>query len=96
MESVGLAPALARLPRGLNTLCGEDGARFSGGEHHRIALARVLLSKAPIIMLDEPMSGLDPDTEAGLLDTFMNAAQNRTLVMVTHHLAGIERFDRLR
>ena len=95
MESVGLAPALARLPRGLNTLCGEDGARFSGGERHRIALARVLLSKAPIIMLDEPMSGLDPDTETGLLDTFMNAAQNRTLVMVTHHLAGIERFDRV-
>ncbi len=43
-------------------------------------------------MLDEPMSGLDPDTETGLLDTFMDAAQNRTLVMVTHHLAGIDVF----
>lgn len=75
-------------------MAGEAGLRFSGGERNRIALVRVLLRDVPIVMLDEPCVGLDPVTENGMLETLFDLFSDRTLVMVTHHLAGIERMDR--
>ena len=57
----------------------EAGLRFSGGERHRVALARVLLQDSPVVILDEPTVGLDPETERAVLDTLLDAlaAKNR-------------------
>ena len=92
---MGLGDLLDRLPQGLDTLVDEAGMRFSGGERHRIALARVLLQGAPIVLLDEPFAALDPITERGLLDTLLDVFADRTLILVTHHLQGVSRMDRV-
>ena len=93
--SVGLKEKLDSLPNGLDTIVGETGSGFSGGEAHRIALARVLVADTPIVLVDEPFSALDPDTERSLLITLFEACANKTLVVITHHLAEVERFDRI-
>ncbi|MBQ6455459.1 MAG: thiol reductant ABC exporter subunit CydC [Eggerthellaceae bacterium] len=93
--AVGLEGLLNRLPKGLDTMVDEAGWRFSGGERHRIAIARVLLRQTPIIILDEPMVGLDPQTEHDLLSTILEVFANRTVIMITHHLLDIDRFDRV-
>ncbi len=95
LERVQLADMMQSLPNGLSTMMAEAGKRFSGGERHRIALARVLLADAPIILLDEPTVGLDPDTERALIQTILDTSPGKTLVMITHHLQGIESFDRV-
>lgn len=92
---VGLGELLDRLPQGLNTMVDEAGKRFSGGERHRIALARVLLQGAPIVILDEPFAALDPITERELLDTLLDVFADRTLILITHHLQGVSKFDRV-
>lgn len=92
---VGLGELLERLPQGLHTMVDEAGKRFSGGERHRIALARVLLQGAPIVILDEPFAALDPITERELLDTLLDVFADRTLILITHHLQGVSKFDRV-
>ncbi len=95
LDAVGLRPLAERLPHGLDTMVDEAGLRFSGGERHRVALARVLLRDAPVVVLDEPTVGLDPLTERALLDTLLEALAGRTVVMITHHLAGVSAMDRV-
>ncbi|MDR1358337.1 MAG: thiol reductant ABC exporter subunit CydC [Coriobacteriales bacterium] len=95
LERVGLGTLARRLPAGLDTLVDEAGLRFSGGEHHRIALARVLLSKVPLILLDEPTVGLDPASEQRLLDTIAQTLRDKTVILITHHLQGVASLDRV-
>ena len=95
LQAVGLGPLLASLPKGLDTMVSEAGHNFSGGERHRIALARVLLKDTPVVLLDEPTVALDPLTEHALLEDLFTVLEGRSVVMVTHHLAGIERMDRV-
>ena len=95
LDRVGLADKVATLTAGLDTVIGETGTGFSGGEAHRIALARVLIADRPIIVVDEPFTALDPETESDLLDALLGAGESKTLVVITHHLAQIERFDRV-
>lgn len=92
---VGLDELLERLPQGLHTMVDEAGKRFSGGERHRIALARVLLQGAPVVILDEPFAALDPITERELLDTLLDVFADRTLILITHHLQGVSKLDRV-
>lgn len=95
LERVGLKKMVASLPKGLETMVDEAGLRFSGGERHRLALARILLQDTPIVLLDEPTVGLDPVTEQALITTFMEQLQGKTLIWITHHLKGIERVDKV-
>ncbi|MCL6222351.1 thiol reductant ABC exporter subunit CydC [Streptococcus dysgalactiae subsp. equisimilis] len=95
LDRVGLRKMVEELPDGLNTMVDEAGLRFSGGERHRLALARILLQESPIVILDEPTVGLDPITEKNLLATFMEALEGKTLIWITHHLKGIEHADRV-
>ncbi len=95
LGTVGLGQKFATLEKGLDTLVGETGIGFSGGEAHRIALARVLVTDAPVVLVDEPFSALDRETERDLLTALLDACANRTLIVITHHLAEIERFDRV-
>ncbi|BAK45165.1 thiol reductant ABC exporter subunit CydC [Eggerthella sp. YY7918] len=95
LERVGLRSMVEQLPEGLNTLVDEAGMRFSGGERHRIALARVLLQDTPLILLDEPTVGLDPATERALLKTILETTKGKTLILITHHLQGVADMDRV-
>ena len=95
VEQAQLTKLLASIPSGLKTPMEEMGHRFSGGERQRIALARVLLQQTPIVIFDEPTIGLDPKTEHTLLQTMFTAAKDKTVIWVTHHLAGIENMDEI-
>src|SRR5690625_71884 len=95
LEQAQIMDLIATLPGGIHTQMDEMGQRFSGGERQRIAFARVLLQQTPIILMDEPTTGLDPKTERELLDTMLTAAKDKTIIWVTHHLAGAEMMDKI-
>lgn len=80
---------------GLNAWLGEGGRQLSGGEQRRIGLARALLHDAPLWLLDEPTEGLDAETEQHILTLLHKHCQNKTLLLVTHRLHGLETFDRI-
>jgi len=83
------------LPEGLDTWLGEGGARVSGGQGRRLALARALLSDAPILILDEPCAGLDAETERAFLTTLNGIGDARTIMLIAHRLTGVERLNRI-
>jgi len=93
INMAGLSHFISQLPEGLNTWIGEHGCKVSGGEARRIALARVYLKDAPIILLDEPTEGLDHDTENEVLNALEKIAKHKTLIMVTHRKAGLRLVD---
>ena len=95
LDAVGLKSHVASLPDKLETMADEAGLNFSGGQRGRLALARVLLQDPPIVVLDEPTVGLDPVTEQKVLDTIMRVFAEKTVIMITHHLQGVEAFDRV-
>ena len=95
LAQVGLAELVRALPQGLDTPCGEGGARFSGGQARRIALARALLPAAPLLVLDEPTTGLDAKTEREFLETLEVATRGRSVLLITHRLVGVEKPDRV-
>jgi ATP-binding cassette, subfamily B, bacterial MsbA len=76
---------VAALPQGYQTVLGERGRVLSGGQRQRLCLARALLSPAPVLVLDEPTSQLDPRGEAEVLAALQSAVVGRTVVLVTHH-----------
>lgn len=95
LEQVGLKEMIKQLPEQLYTPVDEAGLRFSGGERHRLALARILLKETPVVILDEPTVGLDPITEMSLINTIMSSLNHQTVIWITHHLKGIEQVDRV-
>lgn len=96
IAAVGLKDLIESLPAQYNTEVQEAGQRFSGGERQRLSLARILLQDAPIIILDEPTVSLDPITEKKLLDKVFELLHDKTIIWVTHHLAGIAHVDQVR
>ncbi|EPY09704.1 thiol reductant ABC exporter subunit CydC [Paenibacillus alvei] len=94
-EQVKLNTLIASLPKGYDTAMMETGQRFSGGERQRIALARVLLQRTPVVILDEPTVGLDPKTERELLGTMFETMKGKSLIWITHHLVGVEQMDEI-
>ncbi len=95
IRQVGLEDYVRHLPDGLQTQTEEAGRRFSGGEQQRIALARILLDDAPVVIADEPAVGLDPETERDLIRTMMDSLAGKTVIWITHHLMGMELMDRI-
>ena len=86
---------ITSLPRGYDTLIGEQGLRLSGGERQRLAIARALLKDASIIIFDEPTANLDPQTERQVLDTLFVTMQGRTSLLITHRLIGLGNVDEI-
>lgn len=78
---------------GLNGWLGEGGRQLSGGELRRLAIARAILHNAPLMLLDEPTEGLDAETERQLLDLLEEVTRDKTVLMVTHRLRGLNTFD---
>ncbi|HET9939008.1 MAG TPA: thiol reductant ABC exporter subunit CydC, partial [Gaiella sp.] len=84
---------VAALPDGLDTFVGEEGSRLSGGQRQRLVLARALLADAPVLVLDEPTAHLDPQTAMSLMDDVLDAASDRTVLLITHRAEGLDRMD---
>ena len=93
LRRVRLADDVAVLPEGLGTEVGPQGARLSGGMRGRLALARALLADPEVLVLDEPTTHLDPDTRDAVLDDILAATAGRTVLLVTHDLSRLDRFD---
>jgi len=69
--------------------------RLSGGERQRLAIARALVKNAPILIFDEPTGNLDPQTEKKVLRTLFEAMRQKTSLLITHHLVGLEHVDQV-
>lgn len=95
LDEAAVGAFVRGLPDGLDTWLGEGGTRASGGQGRRIALARTLLSEAPILVLDEPGAGLDAQTERAFIQTLNDLPAGRTVLLITHRLTGAERLDRI-
>ncbi len=95
LETAGAWPFVASLPDGLMTTVGERGLQLSGGQRQRIALARALLFKPKLLILDEVTSALDPATEAEICTNVRALDGSFTIVAITHRPAWIEIADRL-
>ena len=83
------------LPEGYATKVGERGMRLSGGERQRIALARAFLKDAPLLVLDEPTSSLDPGTESGVLEALERLMRGRTTLVIAHRPSTLEACDQV-
>ncbi|AYV73132.1 thiol reductant ABC exporter subunit CydC [Bacillus sp. PK3-056] len=95
IKAAQLEELISSLPNGLDTFMEETGQRFSGGERQRVALARILLQKTPIVIMDEPNASLDPKTEKALLKTIFTTLEGKTIIWITHHLVGVEEMDEI-
>jgi ATP-binding cassette subfamily B protein len=91
--AAGLEPLLARLPRGLDTSVGERGLALSAGERQRIALARALLRRPSVLLLDEPTAALDAMTERRVAEGLRRALPTATIIVITHKLALARQAD---
>lgn len=87
------AEFIERLPDGYNTMLGERGATLSGGQRQRIAIARAMIRNAPLLILDEPTTGLDASSEKLVVDALDRLKQNRTTFVIAHHLSTIRKAD---
>jgi ATP-binding cassette subfamily C protein CydC len=83
------------LPKGYDTLIGEQGVRLSGGERQRLAIARAIIKDAPILILDEPTANLDALTEKQVLETLFGIMRHKTSLLITHRLIGLENMDEI-
>jgi ATP-binding cassette subfamily C protein CydCD len=98
VEAARLAHAdefIQELPLGYDTRIGERGVRLSAGQSQRIALARAFLKDAPLLILDEATSHLDPETDAQLRNSFQLLIKNRTVVVIAHHRATVAMADQV-
>jgi ATP-binding cassette subfamily B protein len=86
---------IERLPQGYDTVLGEHGASLSGGQRQRVAIARAFVRDAPVLLLDEPMTGLDPRKEGEVRAALRALMKGRTTILVAHNLRAIPKADRI-
>lgn len=86
---------LEKLPQGMDTVVGADGVYLSGGEQQRIAIARVMLKNAPILILDEATAFADPDNETRVQAAFTALSKGKTVIMIAHRLSTVTGADRI-
>jgi ABC-type multidrug transport system fused ATPase/permease subunit len=94
-KSAGAHTFITELPEGYDTLIGDQGVRLSGGQRQRISLARTLLKDPPILVLDEATAMLDPEGEADFIEHCQELLAERTVIIITHRLAGLALADRV-
>ena len=95
IDRASLRSVVERLPEGIHTIVGSGGHGLSGGERQRVALARLFLRKPQVVLLDEPLEGLDQVTRKALHRDLMEYVQDKTCLYITHQLEGLEQMDRI-
>ena len=95
LEAAELLDFVKSSPAGLDTMVGDQGLALSGGQAQRLAIARALLKDAPIVILDEPTSQIDVETEALLNRALERLCANKTVLLIAHRLSTIEQADRI-
>jgi len=94
-ELAGAAGFIRNFPRGYETQIGDRGARLSGGEAQRVAIARAFLKDAPVLVMDEPTSSLDPGSEREIRAALERLARGRTVLVIAHRLNTVHGADRI-
>jgi ABC-type multidrug transport system fused ATPase/permease subunit len=95
LEAANAAAFVRATPEGLDTLAGERGSRFSGGEKQRLSIARALLKNPPLLLLDEATSALDNTTERLVQQALENLRSDRTCFVIAHRLSTVQKADRI-
>jgi ABC-type multidrug transport system fused ATPase/permease subunit len=95
LERARLADLVASLPDGLDTVVGERGYRLSGGERQRLTIARLLLAKPRVVVLDEATAHLDSTSEAAVQEALGEALEGRTAIVIAHRLSTIRAADQI-
>lgn len=86
---------IMELPYGYNTMVGEGGSSLSGGEKQRVSIARALLKNAPIILLDEATSSVDPENEHEILAAIEELSKGHTVISIAHRLSTVKKADQI-
>ena len=86
---------IERLPQGIHTVLGSEGTYLSGGEQQRIAIARAILKKAPVVILDEATAFADPENEVLVQKAFTELTKHSTVIMIAHRLSTIRNADKI-
>ena len=94
-RDAGLSEWIASLPDGYDSPAGERGSRLSGGQRQRIAIARAILKDAPVVLLDEPTSNLDVETEKGVMEALRRLCRSKTTLTIAHRLSTIVDSDEI-
>lgn len=95
IASAHLTKFVQSLPQGLQTVVGSGGNAVSGGQRQRMALARIYLKNAPVLLLDEPLEGLDQMTRKDVQNSLFELMEGKTTLYITHQLDGLEKMDRI-
>lgn len=95
MRVSGVSGYVGRMPEGERTQIGRNGARLSGGEKQKLAVARALLRDAPIVILDEATAGFDVESDTYLHGVIVHEMQEKSVIMITHHYEHLEGMDRV-
>ena len=93
-EVAGVAAFIDDLPDGYDTLIGERGVNLSGGQRQRVALARALISSARVLVLDDPLSAVDTETEERIVRALRPALAGRTVLLASQRLSTVSLADR--
>ena len=93
--TAGALPFIRNLPEGFDTRLGRNGDTLSVGQKQRLAIARGLVSRSPVLVLDEPTAALDPETENALVQALKAEREKRVLIVIAHRLSTIRTADRI-
>jgi ATP-binding cassette subfamily C protein len=94
LEVAQLRKSVEKLAQGLDTVLGRQGVRFSGGQRQRLAIARMVLTKPAVVIMDEATSAIDAETEQRLYTSLNEFLENRTTLVIAHRLSAVKQVDR--